>query len=185
MTIPTGTPISHHIGFSVRDAEATAKRYEQMVGATFRLMPPYVLTDMYGHPAGLKVYYGAMAGMAVEIIETTSGTTPHSEWLREHGEGIQHIGLYVPDLLAATRDAVAKGGRIEWVYPSKGVIQLSASSTVEEILSEVAEHSLVYVDVKEGGTILELLGPPIHQAVFGGALKGLEELIDTKLPPVS
>ena len=184
MTIPTDRPIAHHLGFAVRDAEATAKRYERMVGAEFRLMPPYVLTDLYGHPATLKVYYGAMAGTVVEIIETTEGKTAHSEWVREHGEGIQHLGLYVPDVAAAARQAVADGGRIDWVYPAKGIVQLSAASTVEEILSEIAPHSLVYVDVKEGGTMLELLGPPIHQAVMGGAVKGLEALFEMKPPPI-
>ena len=184
MTVPTNAPIAHHIGYAVRDSEATAKRYERMLDAEFRLMPPYVLTDMYGNPAKLKVYYGAIAGLVVEIIEVTEGNTSHSDWVRQHGDGIQHLGLYVPDVVAAARKAVADGGRIDWVYPSAGVIQLSAASTVEEILSEVVPHSLVYVDAKEGGTILEFLGPPIHQGVMGGAVKGLEELFETSLPKV-
>ena len=148
-------------------------------------MPPYVLTDLYGNPAKLKVYYGAMAGTAIELIEVTEGRTPHSDWVRDHGEGIQHLGIYVPDVLAAARKAVAEGGRIEWVYPTRGVVQLTVANTVEEILAEIAPSSLVYVDSKQGGTILELLGPAIHQAVFGGALTGLEALIDTRLPPVT
>ncbi len=184
MTIATAQPIAHHIGYAVYDADATARRYGTMLGAEFRLMPPYMVKSQYGEPAELRVYYGAIAGLAVEIIETVKGKTPHSEWMRVHGEGIQHLGLYVPDLAAAAAKAVADGGRIEWIYPSKGVVQITAASTVAEMLDEVAPHGLVYIDPKEGGTILELLGPPIHAAVFGGALKGLEELIGTPLPNI-
>lgn len=62
MTVPTDAPIAHHLGYAVRDADAAAHRYERLLDASFRLMPPYVLTDMYGHPAKLKVYYGAIGG---------------------------------------------------------------------------------------------------------------------------
>ena len=60
MTLPLETPIAHHLGYAVRDADAAARRYERMLDATFRLMPPYELTDLYGNPAKLKVYYGAI-----------------------------------------------------------------------------------------------------------------------------
>lgn len=118
------------------------------------------------------------------MIEVTEGNTPHSDWIRDHGEGIQHLGVYVPDVLAAARKAIAAGGRIEWSYPAAGAVQLSGGHSVEEVLAEVAPGSLVYIDAKHGGTILDLLGPPIHLALFGGVLKWLEELLDTRLPPV-
>ena len=52
------------------------------------------------------------------------------------------------------------------------------------MLAEVNPNGLVYIDVKHGGTVLELLGPPIHNMVMGTVLKGMEELINTPLPPV-
>jgi catechol 2,3-dioxygenase-like lactoylglutathione lyase family enzyme len=176
--------IGHHLGFAVYDADATAAKYTQMLGGTFRLMPPYVLSNLYGRPGKLKVYYGAMNGYAIEIIETTEGVTPHSEWMRTHGEGIQHLGVYVPDVLDAAKQAIADGGRIEWIYPSKGIVQVTGGSSVEQALAEIAPHSLVYVDPRDGGAIVELLGPPIHESVYGGALRGLEDIIGAKLPPV-
>ena len=184
MTVQTDKPVAHHLGYAVYDAEATARRYERTLGAEFRLMPPYHVADQFGRPAELKVYYGSMAGLALEIIEVVKGNTPHSDWLKIHGEGIQHIGVYVPDLVAAARKAVADGGRVDWVYPPLGTAQISASSTIEEVLAEVNPNGLVYIDVKHGGTVLELLGPPIHNMVMGTVLKGMEELINTPLPPV-
>lgn len=185
MTLPAATPIAHHLGYAVRDADAAARRYERMLGAAFRLMPPFAVSDLYGNPAKLKVYYGAMAGTVIELIEVVEGRTPHSDFIRDHGEGIQHLGVYVPDVATAARKAIAEGGRIEWIYPAASAVQLTAGSSVEELLAAIAPHSLVYVDAKEGGTVLELLGPPIHQAVYGGALKGLEELFGAKPPPAT
>jgi 4-hydroxyphenylpyruvate dioxygenase-like putative hemolysin len=184
VTVSQATHIAHHIGYAVRDATATAQRYEKMIGATFRLMPEYNVVDQYGKPARLKVYYGAMAGLAIEIIEVETGNTPHSDWIRQHGEGIQHLGVYVPDVVEAAKKAVANGGRIDWIIPQKGVVHINGGSTLEEVLSEVTPNSLVYIDAKEGGTIIELLGPPVHGMVFGNNLKGLEELIGTELPAV-
>ena len=109
-------PIAHHLGFAVHDADVTAARYTQMLGAKFKLQPIYELEDIYGRPAKLKVYYGAFAGMAIEIIEPFEGDTPHATFLREHGEGIQHLGIWVPDVKQATADLVAKGARLTWVY---------------------------------------------------------------------
>jgi methylmalonyl-CoA/ethylmalonyl-CoA epimerase len=177
MTVATTKPLTHHLGYAVKDADAAAKRYTEALGAEFRLMPPYVIKNLQGEEAGLKVYYGAIAGMVIELIETTYGRSPHLDWLEEHGEGIQHLGLYVPDVVAATRDMIEnKGGQIRWVYPAAGVVTLSVDSPVDDIVKETLPNSLTYLDLGQGGVIMELLGPPIHAGVYGGAVWGLEEL---------
>src|ERR1043165_6553215 len=115
MTVPGQPPLTHHLGYAVRDAEATAKRYTELLGGEFRLMPPYTIKTIDGIEGGLKVYYGAFAGAVVELIETTWGRSPHLDWLEEHGEGIQHLGMYVPDMVQATREMMEKGGEIRWI----------------------------------------------------------------------
>jgi len=184
MTVRTDLPIAHHLGFAVRDADKTAEAYTRLLGGEFRLMPPYQVKSLEGEPAELRVYYGAIAGTIVEIIQTVKGNTPHGDWVKEHGDGIQHLGLYVPDVAAATREMLAKGGEIRWVYPSAGVVQLSLRSTVDEILGETLPSSLTYIEPGEGGVILELLGPPIHTGVVGTVVKGLEDFFETRFPPV-
>jgi catechol 2,3-dioxygenase-like lactoylglutathione lyase family enzyme len=183
MTV-SGLPIAHHIGYAVRSADKTAEAYTRLTGAQFRLMPPYQVKSLEGEPAELRVYYGAVAGSIIEIIETVKGNTPHSDWVKEHGDGIQHLGLYVDDVQAATREMLAKGGEIRWVYPSAGVVQLSLKSGVEDIMKETLVGSLTYIEPGVGGVILELLGPPINQSVLGGAVKGMEDLYNTSFPRV-
>ena len=186
MTVQFETPIAHHIGFAVYNADSAAKRYQSMLGAKMRLMPPYVLTNMYGEPAELRVYYGAVAGLAIEIIEVTKGTTCHNEWLRQHGEGIQHIGLWVPDVRAATADLVSKGGRVEWIYSQAdgAGAGLSAASTNDEVLAAVSNNGLTYLDIKEGGAQIEFIGPTVQQSIYGagGSLNGLEDFINQRPP---
>ena len=100
------------------------------------------------------------------------------------GEGVQHLGLYVPDVVAATKDLLEKGGEIRWVYPNAGVVQLNFDSPLDEVIGEALPGSLTYVHAAGGGPILELLGPPIHQGVVGGAVAGLNDLWETTFPDV-
>lgn len=184
MTVLTDKPVMHHLGFVVADADELANTYTSLLGAEFRLMPPYKVHSMAGEEAELRVYYGAIAGCIAEIIQPVSGDTPHQQWLDERGEGVQHLGLYVPDVAAATRELLEKGGDIRWVYPNAGVVQLTFDSPLEEVIAETLPGSLTYVRAAGGGPILELLGPPIHQGVVGGAVAGLDELFNTTFPAV-
>ncbi len=173
---------AHHIGFSVFDAYVTAARYTQMLGREVQASI-YELEDIYGRPAKLKICYGAIAGLAIEIIEPFEGDTPHATFLREHSEGIQHIGFWVPNVRAATADLVGKGSRVEWVYAREGddaakahaAAQLTPASTVGDALGAVSERGLSYVDIKEGGTAIEFLGPyaPRRHLPQGWAARGL------------
>ena len=139
-------PIAHHLGWAVYDADVTAARYEQMLGAKFKLQPIYELQDIYNRPAKLKVYYGAFAGIAIEIIEPFEGETPHATFLREHGEGIQHLGVWVPDVKKATEDLLSKGARLTWVYAQEdhdpeayhAAAQLTVASPMEDLLKAVS-----------------------------------------------
>ena len=179
MTIHTGKPVMHHLGFVVKDADEMANTYTNLLGAEFRLMPPYMVHSMAGEEAELRVYYGAIAGSIAEIIQPVRGDTPHQQWLDERGEGVQHLGLYVDDVVSATKDLLEKGGEIRWVYPNAGVVQLNFDSSMDEILGETLPGSLTYLHAAGGGPILELLGPPIHQGVVGGAVAGLNDYWET------
>lgn len=188
MTVPVKDPIAHHLGYAVHDAEATMQRYTQVLGAKFRLQPIYELQDLYNRPAKLKVYYGAMAGLAIEIIEVVEGVTCHSEWLRQHGDGIQHIGVWVPDVRKATAEAVANGGRVEWIYTDvageTAALQLTAGSPTNQVLDAVSNAGLTYVDFKEGGTQIEYIGPIVQARIYGegGPLNGWEDFINLRPP---
>ncbi len=53
---------------------------------------------------------GAMIGdIQIELIQPLTGDSPHKEFLDKKGEGIQHIGLAVPDVQAAVDELTRKG----------------------------------------------------------------------------
>ena len=93
----------------------------------------------------------------------------------------------MPNVRAATADLVGKGARVEWAYAREGddaekahaAAQLTPASTVGDVLGAVSERGLSYVDIKEGGTAIEFLGPYVHDVIYrkGGPLEGLEEWI--------
>ena len=51
----------------------------------------------------------AGAGPQIELIEPLTGPSLYHEWLDEHGEGLHHIGMRVPDLQAGIRDMAERG----------------------------------------------------------------------------
>ena len=98
----------------------------------------------------------------------------------------------MPDVKKATADLLAKGARLTWVYSREqddpeaahAATQLTVASPVEELMGAVPQNGLSYLDIKEGGTTIELLGPYVHDVIYrhGGPLEGMEEWIQA-FPP--
>jgi 4-hydroxyphenylpyruvate dioxygenase-like putative hemolysin len=86
----------------------------------------------------------------VELIEYLSGDTIHREFLAEHGEGIEHIGVYVPSLdepLARLR--------------SRGLTILQSGDG----LGSSGDGRYVYLDTRSTlGVVLELIQVPTQRA---------------------
>lgn len=83
----------HHIGFLVRDARATAER--------FRALGLEVTAwEDYG-PGLLRIGFIPLKGTLLELIEPLTPEGFNADWLRDRGEGIQHIALQVDDVQAA------------------------------------------------------------------------------------
>jgi methylmalonyl-CoA/ethylmalonyl-CoA epimerase len=65
------------------------------------------MTDMtyYGKPArfGFKIARtrNKLGGMEIELIQSIEGDNIYSDFLREHGEGVHHLGWYKVDSLEA------------------------------------------------------------------------------------
>lgn len=59
-----------------------------------------------GETRSAKVKYamGQLGVLRIEILEVVEGETCQSEFLREHGIGVQHLGVHVADLDAALED---------------------------------------------------------------------------------
>ena len=45
----------------------------------------------------------------VELVEVLEGESPHTEFLREHGEGLQHVAFSVTDIGKVVADLSGEG----------------------------------------------------------------------------
>ena len=174
---------AYHLGIVVRDREAACARYAELLGVPAwhysEISRPGVPVNpkTAGGEGKLRIAFGRVPGMTFEIIEP-SGTIEHKMFLDEHGEGVQHIGVWTPDLQAAVRDAIAKGCRVTHAALNQDVatVQLTPSSPPDAIVPFLA--NMAYVNPGVGGFQIEYIGavnPERHRDMF-------TELTDETIP---
>ena len=72
------------------------------------------LSDMtyYGKPARFSyraaVTQEKLGGLEIELIQPVEGDSIHRDFLREHGEGVQHLGWYPAESLEAFAETTRK-----------------------------------------------------------------------------
>ena len=59
----------------------------------------------------LKLALNTEGPVEIELIQVLEGDTPHSEHIREHGEGLHHIRFCVPNVDEALAKLEAEGLR--------------------------------------------------------------------------
>ena len=104
------------IALVVRDLDATVKRYHDVFGIGpwdfYTYGKPLVRRMSYrGKPADYRMrlalsYFGPSR---VELIELVQGDTVYSDFVKEHGYGVQHLGVLVEDMEASLREAALAG----------------------------------------------------------------------------
>ncbi len=114
-TIQASPYIVEQIGVVVPDLERAMQSYWQSCGIGPWMVytnsaPP--LTCIYrGRPANYKVRVAlAVSGQVqMELIEFIEGDTIHRDFLRSGQQGIEHFGVFVPDLDEALKPFIKKG----------------------------------------------------------------------------
>jgi methylmalonyl-CoA/ethylmalonyl-CoA epimerase len=130
MTPPGGEPAARmrlpfldggiaQIAFVVEDLDRTVEMYH----ATFGIGPWHFYTyglplvkqmSYYGKPVEYKMrvalsYFGPMR---IELIQMVEGPTVYADFVKEHGFGVQHLGVLVEDMAVALAQAEAAGFRM-------------------------------------------------------------------------
>ena len=109
-----GLPELFHIGWVVRDCAAAQRELGARLGAG-----PFVSAGtearfdqalVHGKPVpfSLRIAFGVLGGVLIELLEPLDDRSPHAEFLDAHGEGMHHLAFLVPDFdeqLAAVRTA--------------------------------------------------------------------------------
>lgn len=97
----------YQVGLVVRDLDSSVEHYRNTLGIQtwgYMLLDDSVLVEptYRGKPAKhrFKVAFGMMGPMQIELIQPLEGETIYSDFLREHGEGVHHLGHVRVDNLA-------------------------------------------------------------------------------------
>jgi methylmalonyl-CoA/ethylmalonyl-CoA epimerase len=164
---PPRLPGLFHIGWVVRDCAAAQAELSARLGAGPFLSAgdesrfDQALVHGKPTPFSLRIAFGALGGVLLELLQPLDDRSPHAEFLATHGEGMHHLAFLVPDFdaqLAAARgadpeaelliDGTGPGNPVRWAYLDGGV----ARGTVIELLERTPASEALF------GSFLTLLG---------------------------
>ncbi|KPK22071.1 MAG: hypothetical protein AMJ76_00900 [Dehalococcoidia bacterium SM23_28_1] len=132
------------IGVVVEDVDRAIAFYE----STFGLGPwdirevgaPNVWDRGEEKQIKARLAFATIGQVEIELIQILEGDSLHLEFLREHGEGLHHLGFFVKDFAAKLEQAKAMGFEVLQVDPFG--------------------QAYAYLDTRQpGGIIFELIAP--------------------------
>jgi len=139
----------------VHDLQKSMERYQSILG-----IGPWEVLDFddstvsdmtyHGKPAQQKFRVATtMVGpMQLELIQPVEGDTVYSDFLKEHGEGLHHLGVVIVDNLDEAMQTSAKAG-------------LACLQSGRIVSGHFAGARYAYLDaVNSLGTIIELAEMP-------------------------
>lgn len=135
------------IGVVVKNIDETLKYYEKAFGfGPFEVrFVDYPTATYYGKVAGYrgKRAFFYLGPIQIELIELVDGKTIHEDFLKEKGEGLNHLGFQVDDLEVAKKSAQKAGFK------------------VIQSFTRPDGSGFAYIDsAKTGGIIFELIQRP-------------------------
>ena len=141
------------VGIVVRDIKASMEHYWHLLGiGPWKVYtngpPPLRNVTYYGRPASyrVRVALAHTESVVVELIEYLEGDSIHRDFLATHGEGVEHVGVYVSNL----EEPLAR-------MRSQGVTVLQSADG----LGAIGDGRYAYLDTRSSlGTILELIQAP-------------------------
>jgi methylmalonyl-CoA/ethylmalonyl-CoA epimerase len=154
-----------HIGIAVEDCEKAAEWWSRTFGIEFST-GVYELGEnanfhYRGKPATTKMKASISTQRTdpsstdldvvfVELVEVMEGESPHTEYLRAHGEGLQHVAFSVEDLDGDV-DRLAEDGIVPILQYKFGVTLEGHEYDVKEVYLNTAEIP------GSGGTTVQLI----------------------------
>ncbi len=103
-----------HIGIVVKDIEKAVDFYTKAFGLKFEeiaehQLPPDVIYKGKPSPYTMKVTFAPLGAMRLELVQVVEGKCIYTDFLKEKGEGIHHLGFEVADLEKEVANAGAQG----------------------------------------------------------------------------
>ena len=104
------------IAIVVRDLERTMRTWWELLRIgpwNAYTLSPDILRDMHyrGAPArfGLRHAFAFRGELQIELVQPLEGPSIFADHLAEHGEGLHHLGIYVPDHAHAVSEFRTQG----------------------------------------------------------------------------
>ncbi len=144
------------IALVVRDLDASMRSYWDLLRMgpwTAYTLTPEILKDMHyrGEPGHFSFRH-ALAwkdGVQMELVQPLAGRSIFADHLDRHGEGLHHVGIYVPDQPRAVEELKAAGFRLLQAARGFGARGDGAFAYFE------TDHPLC--------TIVEVIGAPVER----------------------
>jgi methylmalonyl-CoA/ethylmalonyl-CoA epimerase len=106
------------IGMVVRNMDAAVEYFQALgIGPFESSQDPAPIVDrvVHGRPAPdvkNRISTAQLGSVELELVQPVSGASVQKEFLKKHGEGINHLGFFVDDLEAETAKLVGRGFRV-------------------------------------------------------------------------
>lgn len=105
-----------HVAIIVRDLDEALANYERLLGLRAARIEDY-------GPGVLRIAFLPVGETQIELIQPLRDDDPNGQWLRKHGEGIQHLAFRVDDLEESIACVRQRGGRLVTPAPLPGAGQ--------------------------------------------------------------
>jgi len=136
-----------HVGLSVKNMD-DAVRYFQSLGGKTDERPPFILDSAniksiatYGRTDAptwkIKIKMLNIGPLTLELTEPVSGGNYNETWMKEHGEGANHISFIVPELDKEVEELKAKG--VPAMYHASGVYAYMDARKVGGLVIELKQ----------------------------------------------
>jgi glyoxalase/bleomycin resistance protein/dioxygenase superfamily protein len=148
-------PVRHinQVALVVRDLDASMRHYWELLGIgpwkVYTYGPPLVPHMTYrgrSQPYRMRLALAQVGDLMLELIQPLEGDNIYAEHLERKGEGLHHVGVFVPSFDQAVAEATRKGYAVVqsgWGYGRRG------------------DGGFAYLDTEASlGTILELIEIP-------------------------
>ncbi len=153
-----------HIGIVVRDMDRAVEYYTSVFGLGPFTTQVYDLTSFIYRgktaSARVKAAIAYSGSVFIELVQVLEGETVHTEFLREKGEGMQHVAFLVRNL-DETLSELAKRGIEPAMQLPRMLIDTPATSGEAHVGAakrRQMELTEVYLDSdKVGGTMIQLM----------------------------
>jgi len=127
-----------HIGIVVEELEKSLLPYQELLQLELKEIEEIEVQDATNRVAFLPI-----AGVNIELVETSATTGLAADFLRGKGEGIHHIAFKVDNLETLFNELKSKGTKFIW----DKIIQGSRGSKVA--FFEPSEFNGVYIELVE------------------------------------